>query len=58
MSPLGGVAIVFVPHGWSAEQAWEAIRRGEMPPDGPGELAIIEHDADGGFLHLHGETGR
>ena len=28
-----GVHTIPVPRGWSAEQAWEAIRRGDSMPD-------------------------
>jgi hypothetical protein len=33
VSQLDGVHTIPVPHGWSVEQAWEAIRRGDRLTD-------------------------
>lgn len=39
-----------VPNGWSVEQAWEAIRRGEPLPIGLGERPVC-------WMNIDDETG-
>jgi hypothetical protein len=42
-----------VPHGWSIEQAWEAIKRGDLLPDDEGERwANVETDDNDKFIRV------
>lgn len=57
MSQSGGwfVHVIPVPVGWSIEQAWEAIRRNDVPfenPNGPPSWANIETDQTGRLIRV------
>lgn len=46
--------VIPVPVGWSAEQAWESIRRGEKlrHPHGEPTWAVVETDEQDRFIGL------
>ena len=53
--PPDGVHTIPVPRGWSVEQAWEAIRRGQpLPADENGSWANVLI-RDGHFAYLYEE---
>ena len=41
-----------VPYGWSIEQAWEAISRGDLLPEEEQSWAVVETDDNDKFIRV------